>query len=196
MRSGTQTIKTPGFLGGMVNQTQNQNQKQDRRETRIHPAHVTELSSADVAVEEREIMTLDYERYGDEIAETIEMLFKVELCTKNPGLASCSHVPDVIRVSISLQHRDFVTARIGESKRVTYIRDGKVIVRAGNAVLLVDTRFVLFNFHPDGSLVPQAKSVRLTWHGSEEVFDAYEFRKMIRDAIVAIVDIARDVLQS
>jgi len=176
----------------MATQTQNQNQKQDRRETRIHPARVAELSSADIVIEESEVMTLDYVHYGDEIAETIEMLFRAEYCIKNPDLPGCI-APSVMRLSIG---RDFVTARIGESKRVTYIRDGKVIVRAGNAVLLVDTRFVLFNFHPDGSLVPQAKSVRLTWHGSEEVFDAYEFRKMIRDAIVAIVDIARDVLQS
>ena len=174
-----------------------QNQNQDRRKALIHPARVAELSTSDVSVEESELMTLNYVHYGDEIVETIEKLNMAAMCIKNnSGLPGCNHVPDVIRISVSPRCRSFVTMRFGESdKRVTYRRD-KVIIRTGNAVLLVDTRFVLFNFHPDGFLVPQAKSVKLTWHGTEEAFDAYEFRKMIRDAIVAIVDIARDVLQS
>ena len=173
-----------------------QNQSQDRREVLVHPARVAELSSADVVIEESELMTLNYVRYGDEIAETIEMLFKVEHCIKNPGLAGCNHVPDVIRVSISPRRREFITVRFGESdKRVTYRRD-KIIVRTGNAVLLVDERFVLFNYRPDGSLAPQAKSAKLTWDGTEEILDAHEFRGLIRDSITAVVEAARDVLQS
>ena len=138
----------------------------------------------------REVMTLDYERHGDEVAEAIEMLFRVEHCIVNPDLTGCGRVPDVIHVSIS-PRRDFVAVRIGD-KRITYTRD-KVIIHTGGAALLVDERFTLRRL--DGSLEPRT-SKRLTWHGTEEVFDAYEFRKMIRDAIVAIVDIARDALQS
>jgi len=170
----------------------NQNQKQ----TPIHPAHVAELNSSDVNIEESEVMTLNYYKYGDEIAETIEMLVMTETCIINPDLAGCNRMPHVIRVSIS-PRRDFVTLRFGESdKRITYRRDGKIVVRTGNAVLLADSRFVLFKYRRDGSLVPQAKSARLTWHGTEEIYDTRAIREVIRNTITTILDVARDVLQS
>ena len=181
----------------MAAQTQkNQNQKRDRRETRIHPARVAELNSSDVNIEESEVMTLNYYKYGDEIAETIEMFVMTETCIINPDLAGCNRMPHVIRVSIS-PRRDFITLRFGESdKRITYRRDGKIVVRTGNAVLLVDERFVLFRYRPDGSLAPQAKSRKLTWHGTEEIFDTRAFRSLIRDSMAVLVEATRDVLQS
>jgi len=180
----------------MAAQTQNHTQNQDRRKALIHPARVAELSTSDVSVEESELMTLNYVRHGDEIAETIEMLTMLETCIKNPGLSHCDRMPYIIRVSTS-PHRNFITLRFGESdKRITYKRDGKIVIRTGNAVLLVDTRFVLFNYRSDGSLMPQVKSTKITWHGTEEAFDAYEFRRLIRDSITAVVEAARDVLQS
>jgi len=177
----------------MAAQTQNQNQAENRTEVLVHSAHVAELSASDINIEELEVMTLDYEQYGDEIVETIEMLNTATTCIANPDLPGCDRAPSVLRLSMG---RDLVTARLGENKRITYTRDGKVIIRTDNAVLLADTRFVLFKFRSDGLLEARTKGRKLTWHGTEEIFGVYEFRKMIRDAIVAIVDIARDVLQS
>ena len=139
---------------------------------------------------ECETMILDYEHHGDEVAEAIEMLTMLEICIVNPDLTGCGRVP-VSRLSIG---HDFITVQFG-NKKITYTRGGKVTVETSNAALLVGDRFVLFS-RRDGSLEPRTMSMKITWHATEEVFYAYEFRKMIRDAIATILEVARDVLQS
>jgi hypothetical protein len=88
--------------------------------------------------------------------------------------------------------------RFGESsKRITHAGGGKIVIRTGSVVLLVDfSRFVLFRHRSDGLLESQAKSTKITWHSNEKILDAYEFRDMVRSSISALLDVARDVIQA
>ena len=173
-----------------------QDARKDARKL-VEPWRVAELSASDVNIEEREVMVLDNEYRGDEITETIEMLLKASICAKNPELLGCDRAPSVIRLAVG---RDFVTVRFGESsERMTYRRDGKIVIRTGSVVLLADSRdsrFVLFRYRPDGFLEAQTKSTKITWHETEEVLDARRLRDMVRSSISALLDVARDVIQA
>ena len=75
--------------------------------------------------------------------------------------------------------------------RVKIMRDGAVVIKAGDYVLIADRRFVLLRADEYGSYVPIAKGSEITWDGTEEFFAPADIRKLAKETAKRVLERAQ-----
>jgi len=135
------------------------------------------------AAEEEKTISLD--RYGaQDIADAIESLAMTEICLKN-DMPACGRYKSA-RITVGRNYVKFYS----HSKRsmITVVGDVLLIIRGKKHKLAIygdgDTYFRLFE---GDKLV--AKSKKLTWDGTEEIYTAQEFFSFIKRTIRSVLDV-------
>jgi hypothetical protein len=132
---------------------------------------------------EEEKKTISLDRYGaQDIADAIESLAMTEVCLKN-NMPACEKYKSA-RVTLGRNYVKFYS----HSKRsmITVVGDVLLIIRGKKHKLVIygDTYFRLFE---GDKLV--AKSKKLTWDGTEEIYTAQEFFSFIKRTIRSVLDV-------
>jgi len=86
---------------------------------------------------------------------------------------------------------DSLTMKLSSHWRVKIMRDGAVVVKAGDYVLIADYRFVLLRADEYGGYVPIAKGDEITWDGTEEFFAPSDIRHVVKDAMKHVLERAQ-----
>jgi len=135
------------------------------------------------AEEEKKTITLD--RYGaQDIVDAIESLVMTEICLKN-DMPTCKKYKSA-RVTLGRNYVKFYS----HSKRsmITVVGDVLLIIRGKKHKLVIygdgDTYFRLYE---GDKLI--AKSKKLTWDGTEEIYTAQEFFSFIKSTIRSVLDV-------
>jgi len=86
---------------------------------------------------------------------------------------------------------DRLTMKLSDRWRVKIMRDSAVVVKAGDYVLIADSRFVLLRADEYGGYVPIAKGSEITWDGTEEHFTPADIRRLVKETIKRILERAQ-----
>ena len=97
-------------------------------------------------------------------------------------------VPTPATVSIS---DDFIMMKLSKSWKVGISRDGAVVVKVSDCVLVADSKFLLLCMDKDGYYTPVAKSEMITWDGTEEYFTTYDLRRLVKDVLRRVLERAQ-----
>jgi len=118
--------------------------------------------------------TLHVDRLGaDDVARAIEKL------AIQSRMWVCTDGDDTLIIKLSNQWK------------VKIMRDGAVVVKVSDYVLIADDRFILLVADKDGWYVPIAKGDEITWDGTEEYFSPSDIRRLARDVARRILEQAR-----
>ena len=130
--------------------------------------------------------TISLDRYSaSDIADAIESLVMTEICLKNDNMPACGRYKSA-RITLGRNYVKFYS----HSKRsmITVVGDVLLIIRGKKHKLVIygdgDTYFRLFE---GDKLV--AKSKKLTWDGTEEIYTAQEFFSFIKRTIRSVLDV-------
>jgi hypothetical protein len=94
-------------------------------------------------------------------------------------------VPAVAIMSIS---DDYISLKVGDRWKVGISRDGAVIIKVPDCVLVADDKFLLLCMDDSGLYVPVAKAETITWDGTEEYFEPADVRRMIKDVLKRVLE--------
>jgi hypothetical protein len=123
-------------------------------------------------VEKKEVLHLD--RLGaDDIARAIEKL----AIAKSLWIWAGSE--------------EMLSMKLSEYWRVKIMRDGTVLVKTGDYVLVADDRFLLLSLDKDGFYIPIAKGDEITWDGTEELLSPSDLWRLIKDATRRVLEQVR-----
>jgi hypothetical protein len=131
-------------------------------------------------VEKKEIVTIDH--YGArDIIDALESLAHRAQCIRSPGV-DC---PGFRYESYGVEfNADKLTLYLTGFWAITLRRSGEIIIEGGDAMLTVDSGFVLHT--AEGKVV---ESERITWNGTEEVYTPSELKKIIRERVKAVLSL-------
>ncbi len=83
---------------------------------------------------------------------------------------------------------DRLTMKLSEHWRVKIMRDGAVVIKAGDYVLVADDKFLLLAADRDGWYIPLTKGNEITWDGTEEYFMPSDIRRLAKDVARRILE--------
>jgi hypothetical protein len=83
---------------------------------------------------------------------------------------------------------DYVAMKITDTWKAEIWRDGAVVIKVPDCVLVADDEFLLLCADKDGLYVPVAKSRTVTWDGTEEYFTPSDVRHIVRDTLRRILE--------
>jgi len=86
---------------------------------------------------------------------------------------------------------DFVTLKLTENWKVRVSRDGAVVIKVSDCVLVADSKFLLLCMDKDGYYTPVAKSEMITWDGTEEYFTPADIRRLVKETLRRILERAQ-----
>jgi hypothetical protein len=132
--------------------------------------------------EEKKTMTLD--RYGaQDIADAVESLVMTEICLKN-DMPACEKFKSA-RITLGRNYVKFYS----HSKRsmITVVGDVLLIISKKHKLIIYGDGDGFFRLFEGDKLV--AKSKKLTWDGTEEIYTAQEFFSFIKRSIRSILDV-------
>jgi len=127
-------------------------------------------------IETRETLWLDRldNPWAEEIARVLEKVF-----VETPAVAS---------VVIS---GEYVALKVAKDRRVEVWRDGAVVIKVPDCVLIADDKFLLLCMNEDGLYVPVAKSETITWEGTEEYFAPIDIYRNVKQTLKRVLERAR-----
>jgi hypothetical protein len=85
---------------------------------------------------------------------------------------------------------DRVTLKLSEHVKVKIMRDGAVIIKVPDYVLVADDKFVLLEASNDGWRVV-AKGKEITWAGTEEYFTPFDVLKLAKEVARRVLEQTR-----
>ncbi len=85
---------------------------------------------------------------------------------------------------------DRLTMKLSEHWRVKIMRDGAVVIKTGDYVLVADDKFLLLADR-DGRYVPVAKGDEITWDGTEEYFTPSDIRRLVKETFRHVLERAQ-----
>jgi hypothetical protein len=139
----------------------------------ISRSDVVNVRSYMFEIETREALWLD--RVGNPWAEDIARALE-RLAMGTPATTSL------------LISGDYVAMKVAEAWRVGISRDGAVVVKVPDCVLVADDKFLLLCMDESGLYVPVAKSETITWDGTEEYFTPSDIRRMVKDVLKRVIE--------
>jgi len=139
----------------------------------ISRSDVVNVRSYMFEIETREALWLD--RVGNPWAEDIARALE-RLAMGAPATTSL------------LISGDYVAMKVAEAWRVGISRDGAVIIKVPDCVLVADNKFLLLCMDEFGLYVPVAKSETITWSGTEEYFTPSDIRRMVKDELKRVLE--------
>jgi len=86
---------------------------------------------------------------------------------------------------------DRLTMKLSDRWRVKIMRDGAVVVKAGDYVLIADSRFMLLRADEYGGYVPIAKGSEITWDGTEEYLTPSDVRHRAKETLKRVLERAQ-----
>jgi hypothetical protein len=84
-----------------------------------------------------------------------------------------------------------VTMKVTDTWKVEIWRDGTVIIKVPDCVLIADDNFVLMCADKDGMYATVAKAKTVTWDGTEEYFTPSDVRHIVRDTLRRVLERTR-----
>jgi len=146
------------------------------QQNKVPSAEIYSVRSYMFDVETRETLWLD--RVDNPWAKDItRLLEKVAI-----------EVPDTASVSIS---SELIVLKLTRNWKVGISRDGAVVVKVSDCVLVADSKFLLLCMDKDGYYTPVAKSEMITWDGTEEYFTTYDLRRLVKDVLRRVLERAQ-----
>jgi hypothetical protein len=94
-------------------------------------------------------------------------------------------VPATVSLIIS---DDYVAMKVTEKWKVGISRDGAVIIKVSDCVLVADDKFLLLCVDKDGLYMPVAKSETITWSGTEEFFEPADVRRLVKETLKRVLE--------
>ena len=85
----------------------------------------------------------------------------------------------------------FVVLKVADRWKVGITRDGAVIIKVPDCVLIADDRFLLLCTDDSGLYVPVVKGETITWDGTEEYFTPSDVRRLVKDVLRRVLEYAR-----
>jgi hypothetical protein len=146
------------------------------RPARITHAEVYNVRSYMFEIETKEVIHLDRvdNPWAEDIARVLEKL--------------AVGIPATVPMLIS---DDYVMMKVTDRWKVGISRDGAVIIRVSDCVLIADDKFLLLCIDDSGLYTPLAKGETITWDGTEEYFEPSDIRRLIKDALKRILERVR-----
>jgi hypothetical protein len=86
---------------------------------------------------------------------------------------------------------DYVMMKVTDRWKVGISRDGAVIIRVSDCVLIADDKFLLLCMDDSGLYTPLAKGETITWDGTEEYFEPSDIRRLVKDAMKRVLERVR-----
>jgi hypothetical protein len=86
-----------------------------------------------------------------------------------------------VKMWVWIGGEETLVLKLTEHWRIKIVRDGAVIVKVTNYVLIADEAFVLLEMDKHGYYVPVAKGREITWDGTEEYFTPHDLRRLVKD---------------
>ncbi|MFZ8810367.1 MAG: hypothetical protein ACO2PN_19960 [Pyrobaculum sp.] len=86
---------------------------------------------------------------------------------------------------------DYVMMKVTDRWKVGISRDGAVIIKVSDCVLIADDKFLLLCMGEDGRYAPIVKGETITWDGTEEYFEPADIRRLIKDVLRRILERVR-----
>ncbi len=139
----------------------------------INRSEIYNVRSYMFEIETREALWLD--RVGNPWAEDIARALE-KLAMGAPAVAS---------VLIS---DDYIAMKVADSWKVGIMRDGAVIIKVPDCVLIADDKFLLLCMDVFGLYVPVAKSETVTWSGTEEYFTPSDVRRLVKETLKRVFE--------
>jgi len=114
----------------------------------------------------------------------------------NPWAEDIARVLEKLAVGIPatvpmLISDDYVMMKVTDRWKVGISRDGAVIIKVSDCVLIADDKFLLLCMGEDGRYAPIAKGETITWDGTEEYFEPSDIRRLIKDALKRVLERVR-----
>jgi hypothetical protein len=143
---------------------------------RIPATEIYNIRSDMFEIEVRETLWLDRidNPWAVDIARTLEKL--------------AMGIPATVPMLIS---DDYVMMKVTDRWKVGISRDGAVIIKVSDCVLIADDKFLLLCMGEDGRYAPIAKGETITWDGTEEYFEPSDIRRLIKDALKRVLERVR-----
>ncbi len=155
-------VQTGGARGGPGNRTP----------ARVPVFEIDNVRSYMFEVETKEVLHID--RLGaDDIARAIERL-----------------AVGVDQVWIWVGS-DRLTMKLSEHWRVKIMRDGAVVIKVTDYVLVADDKFLLLTADKDGWYVPVVKGNEITWGGTEEYLTPAIVRRLVKETLKRVLERAQ-----
>jgi hypothetical protein len=83
---------------------------------------------------------------------------------------------------------DYVAMKVADTWRVGISRDGAVIIKVPDCVLVADDEFLLLCMDEFSLYAPIAKGKAITWDGAEERFTPSDVRHLVKEAIKRVFE--------
>jgi len=143
---------------------------------RIPATEIYNIRSDMFEIEVRETLWLDRidNPWAVDIARTLEKL--------------AMGIPATVPMLIS---DDYVMMKVTDRWKVGISRDGAVIIKVSDCVLIADDKFLLLCMDDSGLYTPLAKGETITWDGTEEYFEPSDIRRLIKDALKRVLERVR-----
>ena len=124
-------------------------------------------------IETRESIWLD--RTGNPWAEDIAKVLE-KVAAGVPALASM------------LISDDCVMLKVADRWKIGISRDGAVIIKVSDCVLVADDKFLLLCMDDSGLYAPIAKGETITWDGTEEYFTPSDVRRLVKETMKRVLE--------
>ena len=143
---------------------------------KIPVAEIYSIRSYMFDIETREALWLD--RVGNPWAEDVARVLE-KVAVGAPAMASM------------LISDDYVMLKVADRWKVGISRDGAVIIKVPDCVLVADDKFLLLCMDEDGYYTPVAKSETVTWDSTEEYFTPSDVRRLVKETLKRVLERAR-----
>ena len=142
----------------------------------VSRSEISNVRSYMVEIETREALWLDRvdNPWAEEIAKVLEKVF-----VETPAVAS---------VVIS---GEYVALKVAKDRRVEVWRDGAVVIKVKDCVLVADDKFLLLCMNEDGFYEPVAKAELITWEGTEEYFAPIDIYRNVKQTLKRVLEHTR-----
>jgi hypothetical protein len=85
---------------------------------------------------------------------------------------------------------EYIALKLTENWKVGISRDGAVIIKVPDCVLVADDKFLLLCMDEDGYYTPIEKSETITWDGTEEYFSPSDVRRLVKEVLRRVFQLA------